>query len=96
MNLEEDEYPRVLLEFRRVRRSDGWLLLSFHVGDETRHVDEFLDSAVSLDFHFFPPSVVRQQLTDAGLDVTEVIERQPYAESVAAQTTRAYLFAQKR
>ena len=96
VNLAQDEHPRAFREFSRVLRPGGWLLLSFHVGVETRHVDEFLGTAVSLDFHFFPPSVVRRQLLDSGLDVTEVIEREPYDESVEAQTTRAYLFAQAR
>ena len=77
-------------------RPGGSLLLAFHIGEETRHVDEFLGAAVSLDFHFFRPALVRDDLTDAGFDVTEVIEPEPYDESVEAQTKRAYLFARKR
>lgn len=95
VNLAQDDHPRVFRELCRVLRPSGWLLLSFHIGEETRHVDEFLGTAVSLDFHFFRPAVVRQHLTDTGFDVTEVIEREPYDESVEAQTKRAYLFARK-
>jgi SAM-dependent methyltransferase len=96
VNLPQNEHPHVFREMCRVIRRRGWMLLSFHVGEGTTHVDEFLGAAVSLDFHFFQPAVVRQHLTDAGFDVTEVIEREPYDESVEAQTKRAYLFARKR
>ena len=96
VNLPQDDHPGVFRELCRVLRPGGWLLLAFHIGEETRHVDEFLGAAVSLDFHFFRPALVRDDLTDAGFDVTEVIEREPYDESVEAQTKRAYLFARKR
>lgn len=96
VNLPEEDHSPVFRELRRVIRPGGWLLLSFHVGEETRHVDEFLGAAVSLDFHFFRSATVRDHLIDAGFDVNEVIEREPYDESVEAQTRRAYLFARRR
>ncbi len=95
VNLRHEQHPQVFREFRRVLKPGGWLLLSFHVGDGTAHLDEFLGVAVSLDFFFFQPALVRQDLIDAGLDVTEVIERAPYSESIEAPTQRAYLFARK-
>jgi hypothetical protein len=71
------------------------LLPGVHVGEETRHIEEFLGADVDLDFHFFRPVTLRRNLADAGFDVTEVIEREPYADSVEAPTKRAYLFAQR-
>ena len=68
----------------------------YQVGEGPTRVDEFLGAAVSLEFHFFQPAVLRRQLTDAGLHVTEVVERDPYGEHVEAPTRRAYLFAAKR
>ena len=96
VNLPRNEHPHVFREFCRVLKPGGWLLLSVHVGEETRRVDELLGVAVSLVFHFFRPAVLRHDLTDAGFDVTEVVERAPYDESVEAQTKRAYLFARRR
>lgn len=95
VNIPSAEHPRVFAEMHRVLAPGGWLLLSFHVGEGSTHVDEFLGETVSLDFHFFRSTAIREGLTDAGLDVTEVIEREPYDESVEAQTRRAYLFANK-
>ena len=93
VNLPRTDHMQVFTELRRVLRLGGWLLLTFHVGDEVRHVDEFLGATVSLDFHFFTPRDVRDGLNSAGFDVVDVIEREPDAESVEAQTKRAYIFA---
>lgn len=95
VNVQQEEHPQVFREIYRVLEPGGWLLLSFHVGEGTTHLDEFLGVAVSLDFYFFQSARVRQDLIDAGLDVTEVIERAPYGESIEAPTKRAYLFARK-
>ena len=87
------DHPQAFTELRRVLRAGGWLLLTFHVGDEVRHVDEFLGATVFLDFHFFAPRDARDDLNATGFDITEVIERDPYSESLEAQTERAYIFA---
>lgn len=48
-----------LAEARRVLRPGGALLVSFHIGEETRHFDEWWGQPVNLDFHFFTPSQMR-------------------------------------
>jgi SAM-dependent methyltransferase len=85
---------KALAEIRRVLAPDGWLLLSFHVGEETVHVDGFLGGAVSLDFVFFSTQQVRAALRDAGFVAIEVIEREPYPD-VEYPSRRAYAFAQR-
>lgn len=90
------DHPRAFTEMHRIVRPGGWVLVSFHIGDEVRRVEEFLGERVRLDFHFFRPDDVRAGLESAGLDVIEAIQRGPYPESVEAQTDRAYLFATKR
>ena len=94
VNLPPVDHPQVFTELGRVLQPGGWLLLAFHVGEEVRHVDEFLGATVSLDFHFFTPRDVRDDLDAAGFAVTDVVEREPYDESVEVQTKRAYIFAQ--
>jgi len=43
---------KALLELRQVLRPDGLLLLTFHVGDDTIHLDHWWDQAVCVDFFF--------------------------------------------
>src|SRR5438105_7476465 len=67
-----------LREFKRVLRPGGLILLAFHIGDETRHLEEWWDKKVSLDFAFFIPQEMQAYLTSAGLGVVEVILRDPF------------------
>jgi SAM-dependent methyltransferase len=81
-----------LAEVRRVLAPGGELLASFHVGEETRHFDEWWGHRVSLDFRFFEVAEVAAWVEAAGLRVAGVTEREPYPE-VEVATRRAYLRA---
>lgn len=81
-----------LRELRRVLRPGGPLLVAFHIGDETLHLDEWWGRAVSVDFHFFRPEQMRAWLETAGLEVEEIIERDPYPD-IEHQSRRGYIFA---
>ncbi len=94
VNLSLEELPRAFAEIQRVLKPGGWVLLSFHVGDETRHIDEFLERQVTLDFTFFTVPSVKARLASAGFDVTEVMVRDPYVEA-EYPSQRAYVFARK-
>jgi SAM-dependent methyltransferase len=95
IHLPPDARPQALAEFFRVLRPGGLLLLAFHIGDECRHLDEWWDLPVSLDFYFLQPHDVRAQLEAAGFVVVATLVRQPYAPSVEHQSERAYLLARK-
>jgi SAM-dependent methyltransferase len=88
------EVAVALGEMRRVLRPGGPLLLAFHVGDETLHLDEWWGERVSVDFHFFRPEALASLLRAAGFEVGEVIEREPYP-GVEHQSRRAYIFASR-
>jgi SAM-dependent methyltransferase len=79
-------------EFRRVLAPDGVLLVSFHVGDHSLHLDELWGHAVSLDFRFLLPREVITSLHSAGLVVTESVEREPY-DGAEYPSRRCYLLA---
>ena len=95
VNVPKESLPIVFREMERVLQPAGTLLLSFHIGDEIVHPDSLLGQPVSMDFFFFQPASIQQYLEDAGLEVDEIIEREPYAPEVEYQSRRAYIFARK-
>lgn len=68
--------------------------LAFHVGDGFRHVDEFLDRPVSMDFFFFQPDDVIERLAKAGFEMVDAAVRYPYPAH-EYPSHRAYLLARK-
>ncbi|HEV7376583.1 MAG TPA: class I SAM-dependent methyltransferase [Pyrinomonadaceae bacterium] len=85
---------QALQELRRVLRPAGVLLLTFHIGQEIIHRDEWWGKEVSLDFIFFETEEMKGFLQAAGFELQEVIERDPYPE-VEYPSRRAYIFARK-
>ena len=94
VNLTRDQAEAAFRECRRVLAPGGHLLLAFHVGDETVHVDELLGRPTSLDFTFFQPDDVVARLEVVGLDVCDVTLRYPYKD-VEHPSRRAYILARK-
>lgn len=92
VHLEPSELGAVMAELRRVVAPGGVVLVAFHVGDQTLHVDDLWGAAVSLDFRFHAPEDVAAALQAAGLAVTERVEREPY-EGAEYPSRRCYLFA---
>lgn len=92
IHIPRPQIPQALSELKRVLGKDGVLLVTFHIGSEIRHLDEWWDKKVSLDFIFFEREEMRNYLTAAGFTLEEVIERDPYPE-IEVQTRRAYIFA---
>jgi SAM-dependent methyltransferase len=89
-----DQAEVAFREFRRVLAPGGFALLSFHIGDEPKHVDEFLGMPVAIDFAFFDPDDIVDRLTTAGLDIEEVTIRYPYRD-VEYPSKRAYILSRK-
>jgi hypothetical protein len=48
-----------------------------------------------LDFNFLETEEIKTYLQQAGFELEEVIERDPYPEDVEFQSRRAYIFARK-
>lgn len=88
------DLPQAMRELHRTLKPGGILLVTFHIGDTTLHLDEWWGHAVNVDFHLFQPSEMTGFLCDAGFEIDEVIERDPYPE-VEHQSRRCYIFARR-
>jgi SAM-dependent methyltransferase len=88
------ELADVFREMRRVLAPGGTLLVSFHIGSEIFHRDEWWGHAVDVDFYFLQPDDVTAALESAGFTVERVMERDPYPE-VEYQSRRAYVTARR-
>jgi len=77
-----------------VLQPGGIFLFTYHVGEETIHLDEFLVQKIELDFRFFTTDFISSCLKKSGFKKIEVIERKPYPR-VAYESRRAYVFAIK-
>ncbi len=84
-----------LAELRRVLRTGGALLITFHLGSEDSHHEEMFGRRVSLDVAFFTTAEMRGYLQAAGLQVEEAKEREPYAPEVEYQSRRGYILASR-
>jgi SAM-dependent methyltransferase len=92
IHIDRGEIVSVLGGFRRALRPVGQLLVAFHAGAETRHLDEWWDRPVDLDFIFFEADEMAEYVKAAGFTVNERIRRPPYPD-VEAQTDRVFIFA---
>lgn len=81
-------------EFLRVLRPGAPLLVSFHMGSQPLHLDEWWDLPVNVDFHFFSGGQVNDSLRAAGFTVEEYHERAPYPE-VEHPSRRGYVIASR-
>ncbi len=89
-----DQVRRAFAEVFRVLRPGGILLLTYHIGNDTAHVEAFLGKRVAIDFMFFPAAFVRNSLETCGFRIIEIIARAPYP-GVEYQSRRGYVWAQR-
>lgn len=85
---------QAMKEIYRVLRPGGTALLSFHIGQEIVHRDEWWGKSVAIDFIFLRTAEIKELLKAAGFTLDEVIERDPYPE-IEYQSRRGYVFARK-
>jgi SAM-dependent methyltransferase len=95
VNLPPVDLGQALREMLRVLLPGGRLLLSFHIGEDTSAVEDLWNSGAALEFHFFRTETAVGYIRNAGFEIEEVIEREPYAADVEYQSRRAYIFANK-
>ena len=94
IHLQPGELTPAFAEMRRVLRPSGLVLVSFHIGAEVRHLDQWWGYEVDIDFRFLEPPGVAAAVERAGFRVTAQLDRVSYPAEV--DTRRGYLLAQCR
>jgi ubiquinone/menaquinone biosynthesis C-methylase UbiE len=94
IHFNDAQLDRSLAEMRRVLSSQGQLLLGFHVGTHSVHVDELWGIAVDLDARFYPMSDLKGRLNKISFSVVDEFQRDPYPE-IEYQSVRGYIWAEK-
>lgn len=94
IRLSRAELPRAAREIKRALRPGGMVLLAFHRGTETVHLDDWWGEAVSVDFNFFQTAEVVEALAASGFLIEHIWEREPYPD-VEHPSRRAYVLARK-
>ena len=94
IHVQRAELGQAAREMYRVLRPQGLALVAFHIGAETKHLDDWFGEPVSVDFFFFHPEEIKECLSAAGFVIEDIIEREPYPD-VEYPSRRAYIYARK-
>lgn len=93
IHLENREGPVAFAELKRALVPGGWLLVSFHIGNDTEHLVQWWDESVDLDFHYLDPDVIATEVARAGFKVMAVTQREPWP-GAEHPSRRCHLLAQ--
>ena len=90
----EEQVEIAFHEIFRVLQPGGLFLFTYHIGEDTICVKEFLGKKVDIDFMFFKTDFISSCLKNIGFEKIDIIEREPYL-GVEYESRRAYVFAKK-
>lgn len=94
IHIPREQVVEALIEMKRVLKPGGRLLVAFHIGSDVKHLDEWWEKPVNLNFAFFQPAEIEAWLESVGFIHVETLVRAPIPK-VEVETQRAYIFARK-
>ena len=93
IHLQRPEVSQALQELSRVLHARAPLLLAFHGGTGEVHTENWFGQGVSIDATLFTSEEMTGYLHEAGFQVEQVREREPY--DFEYQSRRVYILANK-
>ncbi len=90
----EKQVEMAFREIFRVLQPGGIFLFTYHIGEETMHIEEFLGKKADIYFMFFNTDFICGCLKASGFEKIKIIEREPYPD-VEYPSRRAYVFGTK-
>jgi SAM-dependent methyltransferase len=87
------ELVQFFSEAHRILKPGGQLLISFHIGDDVKTVDELLGVKASADFYFNQVETIYDLLVAQGFIPIDTMTRYPY--TVEFPSKRAYILVMK-
>lgn len=94
IHLGASEWPEALGALSRPLVSGGWLVVAVHAGAEVRHLEDWFDQSVDLDFVLHEPADVVAMVESAGLRDVEWYLRGPMT-SRGETTQRLYVVGRR-
>jgi uncharacterized protein YceH (UPF0502 family) len=94
IHLAASELPDALAALGRPLAGGGWLVVALHAGSEVRHLDDWFDETVDLDFVLHEPAEVVRLVEAAGLVDVEWYHRGPITAR-GETTERLYVVARR-
>jgi SAM-dependent methyltransferase len=93
IHLQRPEVPQALQEIHRILQARAPLLLAFHGGVGEVHTENWFGQRVSIDATLFTAEEMTGYLHQAGFQVEQVAERDPY--DFEYQSRRVYILGSK-
>ncbi len=91
VHFDYEQLQQAFSELKRVLKNGAEFLFSFHIGTEIVKVEQFLGENVTIDFYFFQPQKIINQLENLNFEIIDVIERHPY-KNVEYESKRCYIW----
>lgn len=94
VHFDEEQMKKAFKEVARILSGGAQFLFSFHVGNNSVHLDNFLEQEVNIDFYFFETSKILALMVEAGFNIIDALEREPY-KGAEHPSQRAYIWVTK-
>ncbi len=95
VHFDYDDIKRAIKEWYRLLKNNGYCLFSFHVGEESVYIQNFLDvEGANAAWRFLDTDKILEISEEIGFKVFEAVIRYPY-KGFEHESKRAYIILKK-